>query len=66
MAVINFNNYRNQGHYSEEVCHTILQDIKQGRHQLTTDNIDSEVDGFIKLLDEYYWENLRKRAKGLI
>lgn len=30
------------------------------------DNIDSEVDGFIKLLDEYDWENLRKRAKGLI
>ncbi len=64
--ITNFNNYKNQGHYSEEVCHTILQDIKQGRHQLTTDNIDSEVDGFIKLLDEYDWENLRKRAKGLI
>lgn len=63
--ITDFDNYRNAGHYNEAVCHTILQDINEGRYQLTTDNIDSEVDGFIKLLDDYDWEKLRERAKGL-
>lgn len=63
--ITDFDNYRNTRHYSEAVCHTILQAVKEGKYQLTTDNIDSEVDGFIKLLDEYDWEELRNRANGL-
>lgn len=63
--ITDFGNYRNTGHYSEAVCHTILQGIKEGRYQLTRGNIDSEVDGFIKLLDEYDWEELRNRANEL-
>lgn len=62
--VTDFNNYRNQGHYSEAVCKRILRDISEGRTQLTADNIDKKVDGFIKLLDQYDWETLRKKAKG--
>lgn len=63
--VTDFDNYRNTAHYNEAVCHAILQDIHEGRYRLTIDNIDSEVDGFIKLLDEYDWETLRKCVLGL-
>lgn len=62
--ITNFNNYRNQGHYSETVCRKILIDISESRNQLTLTNIDKEVDKFIKLLDTYDWETLRKKARG--
>jgi len=62
--ITNFDNYRNSGHYSEEISSEILQGIRDGRHQLTQSNIDDEVDKFIKMLDEYDWETLRKDSVG--
>lgn len=63
--VTDFNNYRNLGHYSEKVCREILQDLHEGKYQLTLNNIDCEVDDFIKLLDMYDWESLRKNARRI-
>lgn len=63
--ITNFNNYRNVSHYSQFVSDEILHDIKDGKYLLTSENIDSEVDSFVKFLDEYDWDSLRKRAQDV-
>ena len=56
--ICDFNNYADHTHYSPEVCHYMVDCMKNGDRRVTLDNLETELESLRKLAYDYDYDSI--------